>query len=151
MSVLPTCMSIYHVYTWYPCRPEEAAGCPRTRVIENCELRCGFWESNTGCLEEQQVLSEPSLQLRKSTFDIVRLPFICSLLFWEPHGFRQHPPLCRGAFSCYILWADSVIVRDGTWWATGTREMHSKCKLTCTVSVSVTWFSFTESLSGRIK
>lgn len=32
-----------------------------------------------------------------------------------------------------------------------TREMHSKYKLTCTVSISVTWFSFTESLSGSIK
>jgi hypothetical protein len=50
---------------WVHCR------CPQTYqkrasdiIIDGCELPCGFWELNSGPLEEQMVLltTEPSLQ-----------------------------------------------------------------------------------------
>ena len=56
MSVLPECMSEYHLYIWCLCRSEEGIGFPGTGVADGCEPLCGCWESNLGPLEEQQVL-----------------------------------------------------------------------------------------------
>lgn len=36
--------------------PEEGIGSPKTGVAGGCELPCGFWEPNSGRLQEQQVL-----------------------------------------------------------------------------------------------
>lgn len=40
---------------------------PRTRILDSCELPCGYWESNLHPLQEQVLLpSQPSLQPRPS-------------------------------------------------------------------------------------
>lgn len=56
MGVLPTFMSVFHMYFGAHWRPEEA--------IESPELLCGYWELNLSCLEEQPMLftTVPSLQ-----------------------------------------------------------------------------------------
>lgn len=64
MDLLPVYMSIFHMHFGAYWRPEEAIGSPESGVTEGCELPCGCWELNLGCLEEQQVLftTVPSLQ-----------------------------------------------------------------------------------------
>lgn len=37
------------------CIPEQGVRCPGTGVIEDCELPCGSWETNSGLLEDQPV------------------------------------------------------------------------------------------------
>jgi hypothetical protein len=65
VSVLFTCISMYHMHSWYPWRPEEGIGFSRTEVTEGYELPCRCWELNLGPLQEQPVLftAEPFLQL----------------------------------------------------------------------------------------
>jgi hypothetical protein len=36
----------------YICTPEDGIRSHRTRVIDGCELPCGYWELNSGLLEE---------------------------------------------------------------------------------------------------
>ena len=59
MGILPVCMSVDHIYTWFLWGPEEDIGSPRTGVTGDCEPPL-----NPGPLEEQQGLltTEPSLQ-----------------------------------------------------------------------------------------
>jgi len=43
-------------------------------ITDGCEPPCGFWESNSGPLEEQKVLltTEPSLQPEICTFEGIK-------------------------------------------------------------------------------
>jgi hypothetical protein len=52
-EVLPTFMSVFHIFAWYPQRPKEGVTSPRTGVKKGCELPCGCWEVNLGPLEEK--------------------------------------------------------------------------------------------------
>lgn len=67
MNVLPTYMSVHHVYVWYPQRPEEAVRCPGTGVIEDYDLTYGCWELNLGSLEELSLFlkTKPSFQAQE--------------------------------------------------------------------------------------
>ena len=50
MGILPTCMSVLHVFLV----PVVGGRCWGTlRVTDGCELPCRFWELNQGSLEEQ--------------------------------------------------------------------------------------------------
>jgi hypothetical protein len=54
-----------YIYTYYPWRPEEGFRSPGAGVIGSYEpTTLLFWDSNTGLLQEQQVLltAKPSLQ-----------------------------------------------------------------------------------------
>lgn len=64
MTVLPACISVYHMHAWCPQRSEEGIRSPGTGVPDNCELPCGCWDLNLGSLEEKPVLlaAEPPLQ-----------------------------------------------------------------------------------------
>lgn len=64
MSVLPSCIYIYHVLYWCLRRSKEGVESPRTEITDSIELTCGCWEWKLSPLEKQQVLlaSEPSLQ-----------------------------------------------------------------------------------------
>lgn len=55
MSVLPSCMYVYHVHVWYLRKSLEGI---------SYELLCGCWELNPDPPQEQQVFStaEPALQ-----------------------------------------------------------------------------------------
>jgi hypothetical protein len=46
----------------------EGVRSPKARITDGCELLCGYWELNSGPLEEQSVLltAEPSLQPLKA-------------------------------------------------------------------------------------
>jgi hypothetical protein len=69
-------MCVYLLYTWNLKSPENGIGSPETRIIDSCELPCGYWELNPGLLEEQPVLltAETSLQ-PKLLQDIVNSAF----------------------------------------------------------------------------
>jgi hypothetical protein len=56
-------MPVHHMHGWCPQRPEEDVRSPMG-VTDGYELLSGWWELNTGPLEEQNVLltAEPSLQ-----------------------------------------------------------------------------------------
>ena len=65
--------SIYAVgATWYPRKPEEGIGSPRTGVVDVYKPLCGLREPNLGPLEEQSVLltTESSLWLSLTGFSI---------------------------------------------------------------------------------
>lgn len=49
-------MSVYHVYTWYPWRPEENDTTLGTGVTVDFEPPLGCWELNLGPLQEQPML-----------------------------------------------------------------------------------------------
>lgn len=57
MSVLPTCMCVYHMCVCCLQRSEEGVGSPGTGVMGDCELQsmgdCGWWELNSGSLQEK--------------------------------------------------------------------------------------------------
>jgi hypothetical protein len=53
MSILPTCMYVYHMYARYSLMPEEGIGSSGIGVIETGEPSCRCWESNPRTLEEQ--------------------------------------------------------------------------------------------------
>ena len=56
MSVLPACVSVYHMHAWCSWRPEEDIRSPVSGVMDGCDLPCRHWELNLGFLQEQGVL-----------------------------------------------------------------------------------------------
>ena len=60
VSVWPARMSAHHMHV---VAAKARRGSPRTRVVDGYEPPCGWWELNSGPLQEQQVLlmCEPSL------------------------------------------------------------------------------------------
>lgn len=52
MSVFLACVAVYHRCAWCSQKLEEGIGSPGNRVIDCCELPCGFLDSNSGSLEE---------------------------------------------------------------------------------------------------
>lgn len=50
------CASVNHLHARFLQRLEEDVGSPGTRVTDDCEPLCRFWESNPGTLEGQPVL-----------------------------------------------------------------------------------------------
>lgn len=63
MSILPTCIDVYHVCACCSGRFEESVGFPRTGVTDDHKPPGGCWEPNLDPLEEPQVLIafEPTL------------------------------------------------------------------------------------------
>lgn len=57
LSVLPSYMSVHHVYTWCSRRPEEGIGSLGTGVTDGWEPPRGHWEVNLHRLEEQPVIA----------------------------------------------------------------------------------------------
>ena len=45
ISVLPPCMFVCHIYTWYPWKQEESFGSPRTgvKMVVSCHVDAGNW------------------------------------------------------------------------------------------------------------
>lgn len=62
MSILSTGPHAYHIRVWCPHLPEKGMECSAAGVIAGCELLCGRWEMNPGCLYDGQVVltAEPS-------------------------------------------------------------------------------------------
>ena len=60
-------------------RPEEGVGCPRTEVIGVCERPNGFWELNSGPLEEEYVLltTKPVVPNHPNTATLEYSPLCC--------------------------------------------------------------------------
>lgn len=58
-GALPTCVSVHHVCA-VPAEARRNQGkFPATGVTYSCELPCGFWETNPGPLQEQQMFLIP--------------------------------------------------------------------------------------------
>lgn len=92
MLLLPTCMSMYHVYDWCRWRPEEDAGFPETRVTDGDGPQRGCWELKIGPLREQPALltavpplqplvfnEDPATLLQPSYFHSSFLKMLCLL------------------------------------------------------------------------
>jgi hypothetical protein len=63
-SVLPTCVTMYHLHAWCMWRPEDGTGSPGNRVNDCCH---GLLEKlNLGPLQEQQVVKSPLLTTEPS-------------------------------------------------------------------------------------
>jgi hypothetical protein len=56
MSVMPARTCGYHVHAWYFRGPERALDLLLEIVPDSREPPCGFWELNTGLLQEKQLL-----------------------------------------------------------------------------------------------
>lgn len=63
-------VSVHHIHTYYPLRPEEHIRSRGTGVSDSCKWPRKCWKSNPGSLEEQVVLItvEPALQPCTSLF-----------------------------------------------------------------------------------
>ena len=59
IEVLPECM---YIYAQYPQRPG-VVGSHENGITDGCELLGGFWESNTGPLEEWTLLLTTGLSV----------------------------------------------------------------------------------------
>jgi hypothetical protein len=62
---------VYYVYSVLPtCMPEHQKVAPHL-ITDGCEPPCGYWELNSGPLEEQPMLltAEPSLQAQINNFN----------------------------------------------------------------------------------
>lgn len=57
MSVLPACMSMYHMSIWCPQRSEECQS-PWVCVTGDCQSPCGYWESNPSPMQKQASLQD---------------------------------------------------------------------------------------------
>lgn len=74
---LPPCMYVcmnvcmYVQYVWCPKRPEEGVRSPGTGVTDCCESPYGYWETNTGPLQEQQVLLVDKLLFQPNLFSFI--------------------------------------------------------------------------------
>lgn len=77
--ILPTCISVPHVYAWCLQRPEENVTCSGIRVAECWELPLGWQESNLGLPKEQPVYLLSHLS-SLSVFMCVSTPY-CSSSF----------------------------------------------------------------------
>lgn len=84
-SVLLACVYTYHLHALCPWRPEEVTV---PLELDGSELPGGYWEPNTGLLQEQQVLlttGSPSLQASSCTCSTGKWALyfsICQL--WNP-------------------------------------------------------------------
>jgi hypothetical protein len=47
VSVLPACMSVYHVCAWCPQGSEDGAEFTAAGVVGGCKPLCGCWEPNS--------------------------------------------------------------------------------------------------------
>lgn len=54
MDILFTCISLYHMYAWYPQRLEYSIGFPGTRITGSCELSYDLG-IELSLLKEQQI------------------------------------------------------------------------------------------------
>lgn len=71
MSILPACMSLYHVYACHPRRlEEEGVRSPGTGLRDRCEQPCGCQELDLCVVEEQPLTAKSSPQPRKVTLKI---------------------------------------------------------------------------------
>lgn len=63
MDVWPSCMSVYHMCTWFLHRLEEAIRSPEARAIDGCRPSDACWGLNTSPLAGQSIplTAEPSL------------------------------------------------------------------------------------------
>jgi hypothetical protein len=67
VTVLPTYMYVYHVYTWCLWKSKEIVR-SLTRVTNDCEPACGCWEPNPDPLWEQQLFLVLSHLCRPAIF-----------------------------------------------------------------------------------
>lgn len=70
MKTLPASISMHHICASCPWQPKECIGSLGTRVTDDCEPLCKFWELTLSPVQEQQVLltSEQCLQPPISCF-----------------------------------------------------------------------------------
>lgn len=63
MTVLPACISVYHMHAWCPQRSEEGIRSPGTEVMDGCGPPYRYGEINPDPLQGQHVLltAEPYL------------------------------------------------------------------------------------------
>lgn len=63
IGVLPAVHVCAHVCALCPQEAKREVSDPLRRVMDSCEVECGCWESNTGSLGKQVLLTvEPSIQ-----------------------------------------------------------------------------------------
>lgn len=53
MSVLPTCVFVYHMFAWFLWRPEVNTGSPAVGVTRACDPLCGILRAKLGPLQGQ--------------------------------------------------------------------------------------------------
>ena len=114
-----THMYVHHVYVWCLWRLEKGVRYLRTGIRDSCELPRGRQETNSGPLEEQQVLlaAEPSLSpsecqnVSTSVTLIGKQVLACSHILWAP-GFIFTATI----ESCVLLQplTSSPVVKAGT-------------------------------------
>lgn len=64
MSVLPTCIYVYYVHTWYPQISEEIVSSPGTGVKDGYESPREYWNLNlnSSTVPTRALTTEPALQ-----------------------------------------------------------------------------------------
>lgn len=55
--VLPACIYVYHMCTWYLWRSEKDIRSPGTRIVDSCEPPQWCWELNSNPMQEQVFLT----------------------------------------------------------------------------------------------
>ena len=59
--------AVYHLHAWCLQKSKEVIGSPETGIMDSCELPRGCWESNTGPVKEQLMLTaDPCCQHHNS-------------------------------------------------------------------------------------
>lgn len=87
--ILPTCMSVSHVYS-VPQRPEKGVGSHGTGVTGGCQPPRGWWEPNLGPLEEQPV-SRHLLSLDcLFSFAVTTMMCVCLQVSLSPPSQHSH-------------------------------------------------------------
>jgi hypothetical protein len=80
------CVFALHVFL-VPSKIRSSIVAPRTRVIDDCEPPCGFWESNLCPLEEQPVFLITKLSLQPSVvFILFYFILFYFILFYFKYG-----------------------------------------------------------------
>ena len=105
MDVLSVCVSVCHVYPWYPQKLKEKVRSSGTGVKDGCEPPCRCWESNLGPLEEQTlfITADLSFYPREYVFSLFLPTKQCfqSLLCRKPKILKPvviESPLVQPAF-----------------------------------------------------
>lgn len=88
-------MFVYYVWIWFPWKPEKGLGFPGSVVINGCEPPCGFWELNTGLLQEWYMLMTIETPFPPHNIKIIKKDSLCSL--WHSLTYNSHFSIRQGS------------------------------------------------------
>lgn len=101
VSILPTCMSVHHLYAWYLCMPKEVVGSPRPGwSSDGSELPYVFWGPYPSPLEEQPMpltMEHLTNPLKKKITHQVHFVLLIYLWLWD------HPQKCGWPARCHTF------------------------------------------------